>query len=59
MSNDGYIHVKVSVITVVRNAVDKIESTIKSVLSQNYDNIEYIVIDGASTDGTIEIIERY
>ena len=59
MSNDGHIHVKVSVITVVRNAVDKIESTIKSVLSQKYDNIEYIVIDGASTDGTIEIIERY
>ena len=50
---------KVSIVTVVRNAVDKIESTIKSVVTQDYDNVEYIVIDGASTDGTLEIINRY
>ena len=50
---------KVSIITVVRNAVDKIEPTIESVLGQDYDNVEYIVIDGGSTDGTVDIIKRY
>ena len=59
MPDNEHIHVKVSVITVVRNAADKIESTVKSVLAQDYDNIEYIVIDGCSTDGTLEIIDRY
>lgn len=52
-------HPKISVITVAYNAADSIEDTIKSVLSQTYDNIEYIVIDGASTDSTLEIIGRY
>ena len=51
--------VKVSIITVVRNAVDKIEPTLLSVLGQDYGNVEYIVIDGASTDGTKEVIGRY
>jgi glycosyltransferase len=50
---------KVSVITTVFNAVETIEETILSVLGQTYDNIEYIIIDGASTDGTILIIEKY
>lgn len=50
---------KVSIITVVRNSVGTIAQTIKSVLEQTYQNIEYIVIDGASTDGTREIIEQY
>ena len=59
MLHDEHIHVKVSVITVVRNAVDKIESTVKSVLAQEYDNVEYIVVDGCSTDGTLEILDRY
>ena len=59
MPHDEHIHVKVSVITVVRNAVGKIESTVKSVLAQDYDNIEYIIIDGCSTDGTLEVIDRY
>lgn len=59
MPDNEHIHVKVSVITVVRNAVDKIESTVKSVLAQDYDNVEYIVVDGCSTDGTLEIIGRY
>ncbi len=52
-------HPKISVITVCFNAVDSIEPTIHSVLSQTYDNIEYIVVDGASTDGTLEIIDKY
>lgn len=48
-----------SVITIVYNNVRDIERTMLSVLNQTYANIEYIVIDGASTDGTKDIIERY
>lgn len=50
---------KVSIITVVYNNVESIGGAIQSVLSQDYDNVEYIVIDGGSTDGTIEIIKEY
>ena len=50
---------KISVVTVVYNDVDHIESTIKSVISQTYPHIEYIVIDGGSTDGTVDIIKKY
>lgn len=50
---------KISIITVVFNSKDTIEQTIQSVLSQSYKNIEYIIIDAKSTDGTIEIIEKY
>lgn len=50
---------KISVITVCYNAVATIEGTIQSVINQSYDNIEYIVIDGASTDGTVDVIKRY
>lgn len=49
----------VSVITVVRNAETSIAPTIQSVLSQDYHAVEYIVIDGASTDGTLAVIEKY
>jgi glycosyltransferase involved in cell wall biosynthesis len=49
----------VSVITVVRNAAAHIEETIKAVLSQTYSNVEYIVVDGGSTDGTLDILRRY
>jgi glycosyltransferase involved in cell wall biosynthesis len=49
----------VTVITVVFNAVDSIEQTINGVLGQTYENIEYIVIDGKSNDGTLEIIKKY
>jgi len=48
-----------SVITVVRNAREDIERAIQSVINQSYDNIEYIIMDGASTDGTIDIIRKY
>jgi len=48
-----------TVITVVYNNVRDIERTIKSVVNQTYPHIEYIVIDGGSTDGTVNIINRY
>ncbi len=50
---------KVSIITVVKNNVCTVKHAIESVLSQTYNNIEYIVIDGASTDGTYEIVKNY
>ncbi len=50
---------KVSIITAVYNGVKTIEACIKSVLNQTYQNIEYIVIDGGSTDGTLDVIRRY
>lgn len=48
-----------SVITVVYNNVKHIERTLKSVINQTYSDIEFIVIDGASTDGTLNTIEKY
>lgn len=49
----------VSIITPVRNMEKTVERTIQSVLGQTYKNIEYIVIDGGSTDQTLDIIKRY
>ena len=49
----------ITVITVVFNAAELIEATILSVLEQSCDSIEYIVIDGGSSDGTLDIIRRY
>lgn len=50
---------KFSVITVTYNACQCVEETIMSVITQTYHNIEYIIIDGASTDGTMDIVRRY
>lgn len=50
---------KISIITVVFNSEHTIEQTIQSVLSQSYKNIEYIIVDAFSTDGTIKIVEKY
>ncbi len=50
---------KISIITISFNAAETIEETIKSVISQDYPDVEYIVVDGASTDQTTEIIKKY
>jgi len=49
----------ISVITAVYNGAQYIEQTIQSVLSQSFNNFEYVVVDGGSTDGTIEIIKKF
>lgn len=50
---------KVSIITAVRNARDTIEHTIESVLRQSYSGIEYIIVDGVSSDGTLDVIAKH
>lgn len=50
---------KISIITIVYNNVRDIEYTIRSVIGQTYPHIEYIIVDGASTDGTLDVIEKY
>ncbi len=54
-----HFHPKFSIITVTYNAAAVIEDTLQSVITQTYKNIEYIIVDGASTDRTMEIIGRY
>ncbi|MES2688977.1 MAG: glycosyltransferase family 2 protein [Bacteroidota bacterium] len=50
---------QVSLVTVVRNGAAHVEKCISSVLNQTYPDIEYIIIDGGSTDGTLSIINKY
>lgn len=49
----------ISIITVVRNGVSTIEETILSVINQDYNDFEYIIVDGVSTDGTLDILKKY
>ena len=67
-NKNGYISIgkfyigktmKVSIITAVYNNTEFIEDCIRSVLDQSYKNIEHIIIDGGSTDGTLEVIKKY
>jgi len=50
---------KISIITIVYNGISTIEKTIKSIAAQSYPNVEYIVVDGGSNDGTIDIVKNY
>ncbi len=50
---------KISIITITFNSEKTLEETIKSVISQDYDNLEYIIVDGKSTDKTLEIVDKY
>lgn len=50
---------KISIVTIVRNNASQIRETMDSVLNQGFPDLEYIVIDGASTDGTVREIEAY
>jgi glycosyltransferase involved in cell wall biosynthesis len=55
----GAQSLKISIITVVWNNKETIKNAIDSVFGQTYENIEYIVVDGASTDGTVEVVRSY
>lgn len=50
---------KISIVTVVYNCAQTIQGCIESVLNQDYDDVEYIVVDGASKDGTVDVIRQY
>ncbi len=50
---------KISIITATYNSADTVEDTIKSIVGQTYPNVEYIIVDGGSTDGTLDIVNRY
>lgn len=52
-------HPKVSIVTVCYNSEKYIEDCIKSIMRQTYDNVEHIIVDGGSTDGTLDIIKKY
>ena len=50
---------KISIVTITFNSVKTVESTIRSVIEQDHSDIEYVIVDGGSTDGTLDIIKKY
>lgn len=57
--HSNHLHPKFSIITVTYNAANVLEDTIQSIVTQTYKNTEYIIVDGGSTDGTLDIIHKY
>ena len=53
------MNIRISIITITYNSEKTLEQTIKSVVDQDYENLEYIIIDGGSKDGTLDIVNRY
>ena len=53
------VYPKISIVTPAFNCADFLEQCIESILAQNYQNLEHIIVDGASTDGTVEVLKRY
>jgi glycosyltransferase involved in cell wall biosynthesis len=52
-------NIKISIITITYNSEATLEDTIRSIAIQHYDNLEYLIIDGGSTDGTLDIVRKY
>lgn len=59
MHNPQHLHPKFSIVTVTYNAGSTLEDTIQSVITQTYKDVEYIIVDGKSTDNTMDIVRHY
>ena len=53
------VYPKITIITPVKNSAKTLEKSIKSLLQQNYPNLEYIIMDGGSIDSTLDVIKKY